>query len=84
MAISQAFFTMNCCGPASWLARKQPQECRQIGASILCLYADLMAAYQWHLGFAVRTTAQAAGKTGSALLAVTIPDLPRMFMWHPL
>jgi hypothetical protein len=45
-----SFFTMNCCGPASWLARKQPQECRQIGASILCLYSDFMASDRmlWH------------------------------------
>jgi CBS-domain-containing membrane protein len=84
MAISQAFSTMNCCGPESWLARKQPKGCRQIGASILCLYADLMAAYQWHLGSAVKTMPQPVGKTGSVLLAVTIPDLAQMYMWHPL
>lgn len=63
--------------------RYKPSNATREGSAI-CLYADLMVAYQWHLGSAVKTTAQAVGKTGSALLAVTIPDLPRMFMWHPL
>nr|DAT74586.1 MAG TPA: hypothetical protein [Bacteriophage sp.] len=43
-----------------------------------------MVAYLWHLESDVRTISQPAGKIGSVLLAVTIPDLARMFMWHPL